>query len=201
MSDLSTDAYAHDRPHAIAQEPHYNALDGRLLVALGIDQKHHPDALNSLTNHSFAYCPGAEQYIAILTVVAAPAFFLGSNLNRLSELNGCLHSKTPELAFPLYQGLKNRNYGAWLYSMHLDELKKLVGQVTFRGDINFLREYVEARSKDEPYVQAIRDYLAGMEAALLPDVDARDLPFHGQWLHMRKHIDEREERRREQQSR
>ena len=199
MADLSTGAHTDDRPQAIAQEPQYNCLDKELLTSFGIQQRQHPDGFNALTKHSFAYCPGAEQYVSILTVVAAPAFILGSTLTRLSQLNGFLHSKTPELAFPVYEDLKNQNNGTWLYPTKPDDLERLVGQLTLDGDVNHLQEIAEARIKDDPYVQAIRDYLSCMEASLLPDVDARDLPFHGQWLHMRRPKDHREEKKREQQ--
>jgi SRR1 len=67
------------RPEAFAQEPIFNTLDIALLAHLDIKVVEHPEAFNLITVHSFAFCPGAEQFVVRGTLSRSPAMYMGNS--------------------------------------------------------------------------------------------------------------------------
>ena len=65
---------------AYAQEPQYNTQDGVVLSTLGIQTIQDPDGFSLLTDHSFAFCPGAEYHVELQALLADPFLYLGGEL-------------------------------------------------------------------------------------------------------------------------
>ena len=66
------------RPEAFAQEPIFNTLDVQFLSHLNISVVEHPAAFELITSNTFAFCPGAEQFIVRGTLFRSPAMYMGS---------------------------------------------------------------------------------------------------------------------------
>lgn len=63
---------------AFAQDPIFSKLDIALLTHLRIKVVEHPEAFNLITLNTFAFCPGAEQFIVRGTLFRSPAMYMGS---------------------------------------------------------------------------------------------------------------------------
>lgn len=63
----------------IAQDPIYAKCDKAFLRSLGIHTVNDPKAFDLISPRSFAFCPGAEQFVSLRIVAANPAIYLGSD--------------------------------------------------------------------------------------------------------------------------
>lgn len=154
------------RPVAYAQEPQYNTLDGAFLSTLGVQKIDDPKGFNLLTNHSFAYTPGAEQHVIFQTLVADPFLYLTGELDRSPG------------AYPFFQPRKPN-------IMSCEETEGLIDAT--RDDSAAKVDEARLGNRQASPLPDDQDviewFLRNKEAAKVPDFDLQDRPVYKTWLY------------------
>ena len=174
------------RPSAYAQEPIYNAQDRVLLRTLVIQVAEDPDAFYLLTNHSFAFCPGAEQYVVLQTLQRDPFIYLGGILDCYVGSLGYLQSHVIDVGYEIKStehATNDREDPKMLLLDDIEELKEEASDYTGqRLDEGWIRN---KRARQEPDVRIIERFLQNKEVAEIPHLDAQDFPIHNDCLYWR----------------
>jgi hypothetical protein len=174
------------RPAAYAQEPRYNTLDGALLNTLNIQKVDDPNGFFLLTNHSFAFCPGAEQHVVLQTLSTDPFLYLGGKLDSYVGALGYLQSGVISRGYYAYSPEDTTRDGEPKY-LSLDEIEELKEDMTDFEGARLDEAWVQdQRSKQEPDVQTIERYLRNKKVAKVPDLDVQDHPVYDTCLYWRQ---------------
>lgn len=186
------------RPMVAAQEPMYNSMDVEFLHALNIKVVEHPEGFTLLTNTSFAYCPGAEQYVTTETLKTDPHLFLGTKLDFYRGALGYLQSGVVSIAFPVWKGHEGQTF-ADAESLELDDIEKRLEEgveematpITTKELLDGKNELIlkgekidkdwvlRMRAKEEPRVDVIQHFLRNKDIAKVPDLDGQDFAVFG----------------------
>ena len=174
------------RPSAYAQEPIYNAQDRALLRTLVIQVTEDPDAFYLLTNHSFAFCPGAEQYVVLQTLERDPFIYLGGTLDSYVGPLGYLQSNVIDVGYEV----KSTEHATMVRedpkTLLLDEMEKLKEEAFDSSGQRLDEGWIRSeRAQQEPDVRIIERFLQNKEVAKIPDLDAQDFPIHDDCLYWR----------------
>lgn len=172
------------RPVAYAQEPQYNTLDGAFLSTLGVQKIDDPKGFNLLTNHSFAYTPGAEQHVIFQTLVADPFLYLTGELDRSPGAYPFFQPRSISPVDPVYSPQDTDRY-AKPNIMSYEETEGLTDAT--RDDsaakIDEARVGNRQASPLPDDQDVIEWFLRNKEAAKVPDFDLQDRPVYNTWLY------------------
>jgi hypothetical protein len=174
------------RPPAYAQEPLYNTQDATLLSTLGIQKIEDPRGFDVLSLYSFAFCPGAEQDVALRTLSRDPFIYWGAKLDSYRGPMGYLQSSMISHGYMTYSADDSTKDGIPTLLM-LEEIEELKEEVTDETGTKLDKAWVRARRiEQEPKVQTIERYLRSKEVAKVPDLDdVQDYPVHDTCLYWR----------------
>lgn len=67
-------------------------MDRGLLSSIGVTTVNHPTGFNMITCNSLAFCPGAEQFVDLRTLIRDPKVYVGSDLETWVDEQGRLRS-------------------------------------------------------------------------------------------------------------
>jgi hypothetical protein len=164
------------RPAAYAQEPRYNAQDGALLSTLGVQKIEDPNGFNLLTNHSFAFCPGSEQYVVLETLEAEPFLYLGGQLDNFP---GGYHYLQPRSNI----SLKDPQGDGKPSIMSRDRIEEPADKTREDSAAKIDEARVGSRraSQLSDEQEVIERFLQNKEAAKVPDFDLQDQPVYNTW--------------------
>lgn len=179
-----------------AQEPCYNLLDGPFLDSLGVRKVDHPQGFDLLTSNSFAYCPGAEQYVVLRTLRADPYLYLAGKLDAYRGALGCLQSRVISVAYEVYDdeetSLEIKGSDSDVKPeqiLGLTEIEEIVEEdkrPLYNDGVKIDRQWVKGkRLGQEADVDVIQHFLLDKELAKVPDLDAQDFPIHDTYFHWR----------------
>ena len=162
------------RPAVFAQEPCYNDFDTRLLAALSITKVDHPTAFCLLTHESFAFCPGAEHWVILRTLLHDPAIFMVADLSfyEMEVGSPCAN----RLQRPLV--VKSGNGNKELISAFDAEKREDLPKVTRER----AHEMIEKFRQDS---LTVKHYKKDKLSLQLPDLVAKDYPFYEQHIYWR----------------
>jgi hypothetical protein len=84
-ADLFEESIQGSRPVCFAQEPQYNSVDKDFLSGLNITALDNPQGFEKVSEHSFAYAPGAEAAVLLRILHRVPDYLLSSNVSLYSR--------------------------------------------------------------------------------------------------------------------
>jgi hypothetical protein len=172
------------RPAAYAQEPQYNTQDSVFLSTLGIQKIDDPKGFNLLTNHSFAYIPGAEQHVTFETLVAGPFLCLTGELDRSPGAYPFFQPRSISPGDPVYRP-QDTDRHADPNTVSCQETGELIDAT--RDDsaakIDEARVGNRQASPLPDDQDVIEWFLRDKEAAKVPDFDLQDRPVYNTWLY------------------
>jgi len=184
-----------------AQEPWYNRLDEELLETLQMRKVDHPAAFELMTRQSFAFCPGAEQFVVKRTLRRDPALYLGGYLEVHRGIHGFLQSGVISVAYEVFDSLEQvaqqqqqqqqqqqrdtADPGPG-HLMNLDDIER-DGAGKFDGAGRPVSDdWIQQRRRDyEPDAREIQFFLDGRGAAPVPDLAVDGCPIWGTWFSWR----------------
>jgi hypothetical protein len=148
-----------------------------------------PNGFNLLTNHSFAFCPGAEQYVVLEALGADPFLYLGGKLDSYRGALGYLQSRIISVVYPVYSSEDTKRDGKPKL-LSLEEIEELKEEMTDDSGARLNEAWVgDRRAEQEPDVKTIELYLRNKEVAKVPDLDVQDRPLFDTCLYWPRHSD------------
>ena len=169
------------RPAAYAQEPQYNTQDGVFLSTLGIQTIQDPDGFSLLTDHSFAFCPGAEYHVELQALLADPFLYLGGELLlRLDTPLGGAHHYHHNSQDPEWGGEPNTTT-IMPREEATEDLMMDEATSSSAAKVNRAPRGDTSQLPDDQTV--IRRFLQNRQSAKIPDLDLQDHPLHHTWLY------------------
>jgi hypothetical protein len=148
-----------------------------------------PDGFHLLTNHSFAFCPGAEQYVALQTLLTDPFLYLGGKLDSYLGAFGYLQSSIISVGYAVYSPEDAKKDGNPNF-MSLEEIEELKEEMTDVSGAKLDEAWVRnRRASQESDVEVIERFLRNKEVATVPDLDVQDHPLFNSCLYWPRHLD------------
>lgn len=137
-----------------------------------------PQGFNLLTKRSFAFCPGAEQYVLLETLATDPFLYLGGALDSYTGVSGYLQSSVVNVYYYVYRSGDPKE-DEQSQAMSLEEIEELKEEMTDATGVKLDKAWVQKkRASEEQDVHVIERFLRNREVAMVPNLDVQDQPMY-----------------------